>query len=223
LYKKGGGTTDRRDGCLVGLSFFLFFRGWTLQTIEKANIKYTVTEWCASIFPPLLPSETGSWKSLCRPGWPQIQRCTFLYMESAGIKVCATMLSHPVSLSFFLSFFFFWFFETGFLCIALAVLELRNPPASASRVLGLKACATTPTLPSYFLVWLLYSDSVLANIPTLVPPAIKVATAHTESSVRPWPLRLPHFKPSTVQPYCHSFQNACASFWSSASLQYTQC
>ena len=41
-----------------------------------------------------------------------------------------------------------------FLCIALAVLELtfvdqaglelRNPPASASRVLGLKACATTP-------------------------------------------------------------------------------
>jgi hypothetical protein len=25
-----------------------------------------------------------------------------------------------------------------------ASLELRNPPASASRVLGLKACATTP-------------------------------------------------------------------------------
>jgi hypothetical protein len=35
------------------------------------------------------------------------------------------------------------FFETGFLCIALAGLELRNPPASASGVLGLKACATT--------------------------------------------------------------------------------
>jgi hypothetical protein len=27
-----------------------------------------------------------------------------------------------------------------------AGLELRNPPASASRVLGLKACATTPGL-----------------------------------------------------------------------------
>jgi hypothetical protein len=27
-----------------------------------------------------------------------------------------------------------------------AVLELRNPPASASRVLGLKACTTTPGL-----------------------------------------------------------------------------
>jgi hypothetical protein len=26
-----------------------------------------------------------------------------------------------------------------------AGLELRNPPASASRVLGLKACATTPS------------------------------------------------------------------------------
>jgi hypothetical protein len=52
----------------------------------------------------------------------------------------------------FFFFFFFWLFETRFLCIVLAVLdfvdqaglELRNPPASASRVLGLKACATTP-------------------------------------------------------------------------------
>jgi hypothetical protein len=40
--------------------------------------------------------------------------------------------------------FFFLFFETGFICVALAGLELRNPPASASQVLGLKACATTP-------------------------------------------------------------------------------
>jgi hypothetical protein len=36
-----------------------------------------------------------------------------------------------------------FFFKTGFLCVALAVLELRNSPASASQVLGLKACATT--------------------------------------------------------------------------------
>jgi hypothetical protein len=39
------------------------------------------------------------------------------------------------------------FFETG--CpgthsVDQAGLELRNPPASASQVLGLKACATTP-------------------------------------------------------------------------------
>jgi hypothetical protein len=48
-------------------------------------------------------------------------------------------------------FIYFWFFETGFLCIALlavleltlADLELRNPPANASQVLGLKASATT--------------------------------------------------------------------------------
>jgi hypothetical protein len=51
-----------------------------------------------------------------------------------------------------------WFFETGFLCVALAVLELtlytklaRNPPASASQVLGLKMCTTTPGLEMEFL------------------------------------------------------------------------
>jgi hypothetical protein len=51
-------------------------------------------------------------------------------------------------------FIFFCFFKTGFLCVALAVLELnfvdqaglelRNPPASASRVLGLKAKGVLP-------------------------------------------------------------------------------
>jgi hypothetical protein len=50
-------------------------------------------------------------------------------------------------------FFCFCFFETEFLCspgcpgthsVDQADLELRNLPASASRVLGLKACATTP-------------------------------------------------------------------------------
>jgi hypothetical protein len=52
----------------------------------------------------------------------------------------------------FVCLFVFWFFKTGFLCIALAVLELthqaglevRNPPASPSQVLGLKVCANTP-------------------------------------------------------------------------------
>ena len=38
---------------------------------------------------------------------------------------------------------FFFFFHS----VDQAGLELRNPPASASRVLGLKACATTPRLP----------------------------------------------------------------------------
>ena len=44
---------------------------------------------------------------------------------------------------FVLFCFVLLFFETGFLCIALAGLKLRNLPPSASRVLGLKACATT--------------------------------------------------------------------------------
>jgi multisubunit Na+/H+ antiporter MnhF subunit len=39
-------------------------------------------------------------------------------------------------------------FKTEFLCVALAVLELRNlpAPASASQVLGLKACTTNAWL-----------------------------------------------------------------------------
>jgi hypothetical protein len=34
-----------------------------------------------------------------------------------------------------------------------AGLELRNPPASASQVLGLKACGTTARLKAYFYVY----------------------------------------------------------------------
>ena len=61
----------------------------------------------------------------------------------------------------------FWFcfvllFETGFLCVALepimelglvnqAGLKLRELPASASRVLGLKACAITTQLTNIIL------------------------------------------------------------------------
>jgi hypothetical protein len=46
----------------------------------------------------------------------------------------------------FVCLFIYGFFERGFLCVALAVLELRNPPASASQMLGLKVCATTAWL-----------------------------------------------------------------------------
>ena len=44
----------------------------------------------------------------------------------------------------FVCLFVFVFLKTGFLCVAPAVLEHRNPPASASQVLGLQACTTTP-------------------------------------------------------------------------------
>jgi hypothetical protein len=43
-----------------------------------------------------------------------------------------------------------------------AALELRNPPASASRVLGLKACATTPG----FMINILTGSWYLCVIPT---------------------------------------------------------
>jgi hypothetical protein len=73
-------------------------------------------------------------------------------------RIC--LLPHPTPFLFIYLFLFyfilfiylFWFFETEFLCspgcpgthsVDQAGLELRNPPASASQVLGLKARATT--------------------------------------------------------------------------------
>jgi hypothetical protein len=62
---------------------------------------------------------------------------------------------------FVLFFCFLVFLRQGFLCVALAVLELtlyqadlelRNLPASASQVLGLKVCATTPSSQHAFLI-----------------------------------------------------------------------
>jgi hypothetical protein len=58
------------------------------------------------------------------------------------------MIGHLIKTNFFWGgcLFVCLFFETGFLCIALTVLELTDPPASASRVLELKACVTTAWL-----------------------------------------------------------------------------
>jgi hypothetical protein len=44
-------------------------------------------------------------------------------------------------------------FETGFLCVDQAGLELWNPPTSASQVLGLKACTTTTQQVNLFLLF----------------------------------------------------------------------
>jgi hypothetical protein len=69
-------------------------------------------------------------------------------------------------------FFFFGFSRQGFsVCspgcpgtqlVDQAGLELRNPPASASRVLGLKVCATTPGHFFFFLKTESYYESWLA-------------------------------------------------------------
>jgi hypothetical protein len=66
----------------------------------------------------------------------------------------------PYFLLFFFGFFFLVFRDRVPLCspgcpgthsVDQAGLELRNPPASASQVLGLKACATTARLVSLLL------------------------------------------------------------------------
>ena len=70
-------------------------------------------------------------------------------------------------LSFFFFFYFLW--DRVSLCLPgcpgtyfvdQAVLELRNPPASASRVLGLKSCSTRTRLPLF-----LYSIYILIVTP----------------------------------------------------------
>jgi hypothetical protein len=67
----------------------------------------------------------------------------------------SVIASVGLDFSFFSFFFFFLVFRDrvslcspgcpGTHSVDQAGLELRNPPASASRVLGLKACATTPS------------------------------------------------------------------------------
>jgi hypothetical protein len=67
----------------------------------------------------------------------------------------------------FFNFFVCLFFETGFLCLALAVLELRNPPASASRVLGIKGvCHHRPAFLNYYL-HCIYNTKYIENFKTL--------------------------------------------------------
>jgi hypothetical protein len=64
-----------------------------------------------------------------------------------------TLIKFHIYLFFILFFYFLFFQDRVSLCgpgcpgthsVDQAGLKLRNPPASASRVLGLKACATTP-------------------------------------------------------------------------------
>ena len=83
--------------------------------------------------------------------------CSQLFLVSGGLLYWVFVVVVVV--------FGFWFFETEFLCIALE-LELRNPPASASRVLGVKACATMPggvkrMMPCWLVVAVTGSQSVI--------------------------------------------------------------
>jgi hypothetical protein len=75
------------------------------------------------------------------------------YLCTSNYKTKHEFRDFMINLLFYVFLFVFLFvFETGFLCVALtaldqAGLELRNPPASASQLLGLKACATIAWLP----------------------------------------------------------------------------
>ena len=51
--------------------------------------------------------------------------------------------------TFFPSFVSFLFFKIGFLYVALAVLEVREPPASGSLVMGLKVCTLSKNKQSW--------------------------------------------------------------------------
>jgi hypothetical protein len=67
---------------------------------------------------------------------------------------------------FFFFFFFFWFFQDrvslyrpgcpGTHSVDQAGFKLRNPPASASQVLGLKACTTKPSTVLGFFCFLFF-------------------------------------------------------------------
>jgi hypothetical protein len=91
----------------------------------------------------------------------------------------------------FLGFFLFLFFQDKISLCSLgcpgthfvdqAGLELRNPPASASRVLGSKACATTPRYKmkfknkneiKFFLLYYIPPYSFLVGCMGLTEPAV---------------------------------------------------
>ena len=66
---------------------------------------------------------------------------------TANIFTCRAILVIKISCWLFgLGLVWFGFTETRFLCVALAALELRDPPASASRVLSLKTHTSTTLL-----------------------------------------------------------------------------
>jgi hypothetical protein len=83
-----------------------------------------------------------------------LARCEAVEVALIPMPTGSTLAGRPGGLVVVVVVVLFCFvlFETGFLCVTWlswnsvdqAGLELRNPPASASRVLGLKACATTP-------------------------------------------------------------------------------
>jgi hypothetical protein len=122
--------------------------------------KHTMAGMCDGSSPgsPGLVTSTST-----RYAWP----CFHTLPLPSRLPVLSAPLSFSLSL-FFLSFFvcLFVFQDRVSLCspgcpgthfVDQAGLELRNPPVSASPVLGLKVCATTPGFLLLFLILNLHS------------------------------------------------------------------
>jgi hypothetical protein len=96
-----------------------------------------------------------------------------LGVEPQPSRKAARALSHR-TISFFLFFFFFFFFQDrvslyspgcpGTHFVDQAGLELRNSPASASQVLGLKVCTTTAQLLFIYLFWFFLNSKTNINL-----------------------------------------------------------
>jgi hypothetical protein len=109
-----------------------------------------------------------SCNSPCRPGWPH-KRCTCLCLPRIMIKGVTNHVWSEYSFIYLFIYLFilvFWdrvsLYSSG--CpgthsVDQAGLELRNPPASASQVLGLKACATTAR-PILWFIMLVFSTEL---------------------------------------------------------------
>jgi hypothetical protein len=86
-----------------------------------------------------------------------VHACTFVYLYLC-VYMCIFLLVH---MYIFCCCFLVLFFQDrvslyspgcpGTHFVDQAGLELRNPPASASQVLGLKACATMPGIHMYIM------------------------------------------------------------------------
>jgi hypothetical protein len=132
----------------------------------------------------LLPSTTGeplfsSPKGLGFPGPLDSQKKGFVLQGRGPRSVCVGGVGFPVGASFNL-FFFFFSRDRVSLCSAgcpgthsvdQASLELRNPPASASRVLGLKASATIAKLHLSFITLAFKEEFVGTLLTTQGAPA----------------------------------------------------
>jgi hypothetical protein len=91
----------------------------------------------------------------------------------SGFSIVSWIFLPQVLIKMLGVFSFFFSPETGFLCspgcpgthfVDQAGLELRDPPASASQVLGLKVCTTTVWLKSgFFFVEVVFTISPLPS------------------------------------------------------------